>query len=219
MKLADLKGNYDAIFSLGDLCLSSIQLENNNLRPYAGVLDWLASPNMDDVCQLLSNRFAGFMELENLRIGGATDTGMIWVTDDAYYMISSHDFEADKNSLTHLATYPEVKAKYDRRIQRFLNKISTCQRILFVRTEATFEEAKQLQQVLMNIVKHDFRVLLVNHTQVSGMKELDWPLEKVCALEMSDLDKWTGNDAHWKEVFKGIHYVKDMSRGGESNDK
>ncbi|GJM69732.1 hypothetical protein HMSSN036_19480 [Paenibacillus macerans] len=96
MKLADLKGGYDAIFSLGDLCLSSLQLEKNNLRPYAGVFDWVASPNLDDVCRLIDTRFKGFMELENLRVGGVTETGMIWVTDDANSIISSHDFEAGK---------------------------------------------------------------------------------------------------------------------------
>ncbi|MGZ7440769.1 DUF1796 family putative cysteine peptidase [Paenibacillus sp. TH7-28] len=215
MKLADLKGSYDAIFSLGDLCLSALQLEKNNLRPYAGVFDWVASPNLDDVCRLIATRFKGFMELENLRVGGVTDTGMIWVTDDANSIISSHDFEASKNTVADLADYPEVRAKYDRRIERFLNKLAMSRRILFVRTEGTLEEAKLLEQTLNRTVKHDFRVLLVNHTQVRGTVELNWPLEKVCAIELSDLDKWNGNDLQWKQIFQGIRYVPNLNEGGE----
>lgn len=215
MKLADLKGGYDAVFSLGDLCLSSLQLEKNNLRPYAGVFDWVASPNLDDVCRLIDTRFKGFMELENLRVGGVTETGMIWVTDDANSIISSHDFEAGKNTVADLAAYPEVKAKYDRRIQRFLHKLSTSRRILFVRTEGTLEEAKLLEKTLRRAVGHDFRVLLVNHTQVRGIVELNWPLEKVCAIQLSDLDKWSGNDQQWNQILHGIRYVSNLNEGGE----
>jgi hypothetical protein len=39
MKLVDVKGTYNAIFSLGDLCLTAIQLEKNNLRPFSGMLE------------------------------------------------------------------------------------------------------------------------------------------------------------------------------------
>jgi Putative papain-like cysteine peptidase (DUF1796) len=40
MSLKDISGNYVAIFSLGGDCLEAIQLRKNNLRPFAGVLDW-----------------------------------------------------------------------------------------------------------------------------------------------------------------------------------
>ncbi|EHL78862.1 DUF1796 family putative cysteine peptidase [Bacillus smithii] len=46
MSLEDIKGTYDSVFSLGDLCLTSIQLKKNNLRPFSGVLDWMASPSL-----------------------------------------------------------------------------------------------------------------------------------------------------------------------------
>lgn len=34
MRVADLKGSYDAIFSLGDLCLAAMKLEKFGLRNY-----------------------------------------------------------------------------------------------------------------------------------------------------------------------------------------
>lgn len=203
MSLEDIKGNYDAIFSLGDLCLASIQLKKNHLRPFSGVLDWLASPALSDVNRLLRNRFVGFMDLPNLRIIGYADDN-ICVSDDAYHMVSNHDFPADRNTLTHLATYSEVKEKYNRRIQRFLEKMNTSKRVLFVRTKGTFEDTLELESVLSSLVKNDFRILLVNHTNVGGMVEKDWPLERVCAVDLPNRDIWEGNHHHWKAMLDKV---------------
>jgi hypothetical protein len=206
MRLQELKGSYDAIFSLGDLCLSSIQLQNNNLRPYSGVLDWMASPKLSDVNRLLKNRFIGFMDLPNLRIIGYADDN-ICVSDEAYHFVSNHDFEVGPNTLTHLGTYPEVREKFDRRIKRFLEKCATSKRILFVRTEGDMEDAEALQTVLSGLVKNDFRVLLVNHDNVGGLVEDDWPLEKVCAVRLPSHEIWNGNNHLWKKLLDGVRHI------------
>lgn len=205
VRLQDLKGTYDIIFSLGDLCIASLKLRQNNLRPYAGVLDWMATPSLSDVNRLLKNRFIGFMDLPNLRIIGYAGEHYICVSDDAYHFVSNHDFEVGKNSLSHLGSYPEVREKFDRRIRRFLEKTATCQRILFIRTEGDLEEAKKLEKVLSGLVKHDFRVLLVNHTDVNGLVEDNWPLKKVCAIQLPAGNKFTANDHIWAELLKDIH--------------
>lgn len=207
MKLSELKGNYDAIFSLGDLCLASIQLEKNGLRPYAGVLDWMGSPQLSEVNRLLMNRFNGFMELANLRVVGNATEEMLLVSDDFYHILSNHDFTKAANPHGNLATYPEVKAKFDRRIQRLLEKADTCQRILFIRTEGDFQDTYDLQTVLSGLVRHDFRILLVNHAPVSGIVELDWPLEKVCAIQLPNVEKWEGNNHLWTAILEGIHHI------------
>ncbi|QGQ94908.1 peptidase [Paenibacillus psychroresistens] len=204
MRVADLKGNYDAIISLGDLCLPSLQLEKNDLRTYAGVLDWMGSPNLSDVNRLLKNRFIGFMELPYMRIGGYADEGRLWVKDEVYNIVSNHDFYADQNTLTHLATYPEVREKFDRRIKRFFQQAATCRKILFIRTEGDLEEARELQGILSKLIKHDFRILLVRHSNVGGIIELDWPLKKVCAIELPNEEKWNGNDNYWQAILEGI---------------
>lgn len=203
MDLAQLKGSYDAIFSLGDLCLASIQLKKHNLRPYSGVLDWMASPQLSDVNRLLENRFVGFMEYENLRIIGYADD-CICVSDDGYNIVSNHDFGRDKNTLQYLGSYDEVIQKYERRIQRFLTKMKTAKRILFVRTEGTLGDAADLQDILSKLIKHDFSILLINHTPVTGIVEKSWPLEKVCSIEFPNTDKWEGNHDLWEEVLSGI---------------
>lgn len=203
MDLSQLKGEYDAIFSLGDLCLASIQLKKHNLRPYSGVLDWMASVELSKVSELLENRFLDFLEYDNLRVIGYADT-FICVSDDGYNLVSNHDFDGEKNTLTYLGGYAEVMEKYERRIQRFLSEMDNAKRILFVRTEGTLEDAAVLQDVLSRLVKHDFSVLLINHTYVQGIVEKSWPLEKVCSIEFPNKDKWEGNHDLWREVLSGI---------------
>jgi len=203
LNLSQLKGEYDAIFSLGDLCLASIQLKKHNLRPYSGVLDWMASPELSMVNELLENRFIGFLEYDNLRVIGYADD-FICVSDDGYNFVSNHDFDGEKNTLTYLGGYAEVMEKYERRIQRFLSEMENAKRILFVRTEGTLEDAAVLQDVLSRIVKHDFSILLINHTYVQGIVEKSWPLEKVCSIEFPNKDKWEGNHDLWEEVLSGI---------------
>jgi hypothetical protein len=207
MKLQDIKGTYDAIYSLGDLCLASIQLRQNNLRLFAGVLDWMASPQLSDVNRLLKYRFMDFMDLSHLRIIGYADD-KICVADDVYHMVSNHDFIVGKNTLTHLGGYPEVKEKFERRIRRFLEKAETSRNMLFVRTEGDEEDAAELQDVLSGLVRHDFKVLIVNHTDVSGLVEDAWPLDKVCSVQLPAVNKWTGNDHLWKTLLNGVHILK-----------
>ncbi|MBY0090734.1 peptidase [Priestia aryabhattai] len=207
MSLENIKGNYDAIFSLGDLCLTAIQLRENNLRPFSGVLDWVASPSLETVNRLLQNRFSNFLDLSNLKPIKYVSEWDLFVLDEVNNIGFNHDFKTDKNTLTHLGGYPEVKEKYDRRIQRFLEKMSTSQRILFVRTEATLKEVQELESILSGMVKNDFRILVVNHTNVHDMTEKNWPLEKVCLVELPNNDIWNANNNYWKKIFEGIFLV------------
>ncbi|MWV46838.1 peptidase [Paenibacillus sp. HJL G12] len=205
MRITDLKGTYDAIFSLGDLCLASMQLEKFDLRPYAGPLDWMATYDLANVNRLLRNHFANFMDYNHLIVEKRLSDQLYLVRETYYDFLSNHDFFTHNNFPPYLAAYPEVKAKYDRRVQRFMEKMATARSILFIRTEGTFEQAQELQQVLSGLVAHDFKVLLINHTTVPHIVEADWPLEKVCSILMPNDEKWDGNDHLWAEILSGIH--------------
>lgn len=207
MKLNELKGTYDAIFTLGDLCLAAIQLEKNQLRPYAGVLDWMASYHLSDVNRLLTNRFARFMNYENLKIVGAASEKLLLVAETEYNVVSNHDFMTQYNTPSQLHAYPEIKAKYDRRIARFLERMEKSKHILFIRTEGTLEEARELEEVLSRLVRHDFKVLLIQHKlEVNGIVESDWPLKRVISVQLPDVDRWNANDALWTQMLSGVMF-------------
>ncbi|QDZ77200.1 DUF1796 family putative cysteine peptidase, partial [Bacillus cereus] len=138
MKLVDIQGNYDAIFSLGNACLVSNRLREYNLRFYTGIIDWMLSPNLLQVINLLQNRFRNFMKIENLIWDGYDAYNITLALKDTMYDITSiHDFSITRNTPTNLKTYAEFKTILDRRIQRFLTKLNTCQKILFVRIGGT----------------------------------------------------------------------------------
>jgi hypothetical protein len=205
MSLEKIKGSYDAVFSLGNLCLGAMQLEKFNLRPFSGVLDWVGSHSLPDVNRLLQNRFSGFMELPNLKVVGHASELDLFVLDEVYKIGFNHDFKTDKNTVSHLAAYPEVKEKYDRRVQRFLEKMATSKRILFIRTEGTFQDVQELESILSGMVKNDFRLLVVNHTNVNGMIDINWPLQKVSAVELPNGEIWNANDQYWAAILNGVH--------------
>ncbi|MEC1262271.1 DUF1796 family putative cysteine peptidase [Bacillus swezeyi] len=219
MNLHQIKGDYDAIFGLGHLCLTALQLTKNNLRPYAGPLDWVGTRYLTDLNRLLKNRFSHFMEPINLRVTGYS-TGVynkeryISLTDDYYSIDSAHDFKADKNTMDEIVTYPEVKEKFNRRINRFLDKMATANRILFVRTSGTFKEAQELESVLSGLVQNDFSVLLINHSNVNGIVEQNWPLKRVCAVELPEKEIWESNDRLWREMLTGVNYVPYLTKMG-----
>ncbi|MFB9329632.1 DUF1796 family putative cysteine peptidase [Paenibacillus aurantiacus] len=204
MKLSALKGTYDAIYSLGDVCLAGIQMEHHGMRHVAGPLDWMASYNLPQVIRLLANRFAGFMDYNHLRVEGMAGEKIYLVKEMEYDILSNHDFFVHNNFPPHLAAYPEIKAKYDRRVSRFLEKAANSNKILYIRTEATFEQTIELQAVLAGLVANDFRLLIINHDPVPGIVELDWGIDKVCALQLPNDEKWNGNNHLWAQIFSHI---------------
>lgn len=209
MKLEEIKENYNSIYSLGDLCLVALQLRQNNLRPHAGPLDWMATPFIPNLVQLLENCFEGFMEKENLVNSGYStgvdqNTQFLCLTDMKYLIVSSHDFKASENTFSNLETYSLVKAKFDRRIKRFLYSLENDKKILFIRTEGSFNEILKLNSALSKIVKNEYKLLVINHTPVDTLVEKNWPVSNVCSIDLPNNEKWHENDQYWKEIFKGI---------------
>ncbi|WP_159881064.1 DUF1796 family putative cysteine peptidase [Paenibacillus puerhi] len=204
MKVSELSGPYDAIFSLGQNCMPAIQLEKNGLRPFAGVLDWMMSDTLSDVNRLLLSRFDPFMELPDLRVVSAGYKNYM-VKDERNNVVSVHDFPLSKNTEHHLATYDEFKEKLNRRITRFYDKASTSRRTLFIRLLGTYEEVLQLQTILRGIVAHDFTLLVVNYSEVTGLVECDWGIDDVCVVEIPSAELWNyRSDPYWQHLFKGI---------------
>ncbi|QDZ77522.1 DUF1796 family putative cysteine peptidase, partial [Bacillus cereus] len=120
MKLIAIKDNYDGIFSLGNSCKVSTKLQQNNLRFYTGVIDWMTSFSLLGVVDLLQHNFMNFMEKENMIFTGYHAYGTkLGFKDIKYDIISCHDFLITENTPTDLKTYAEFKTILDRRIQRF----------------------------------------------------------------------------------------------------
>ncbi|WP_179884317.1 DUF1796 family putative cysteine peptidase [Bacillus toyonensis] len=203
MELKNIQGNYDAIFSLGNQCFVANKLHQYNLRLYAGVIDWMISLSLQGVTKLLQNRFESFMEKENMIFSGYHDYGTkLLLKDTKYDIASAHDFLVTENTPENWSTYSNFKIKIDRRIQRFLNKLNTCNNILFVRIGGTYEEAKLLELVLSKIVKGKFQVLLLNEIEEYKIMEYNWDLLHTCSIGIP-MDG-NQNQELWDQILKGI---------------
>ncbi|CAI6032562.1 DUF1796 family putative cysteine peptidase [Cohnella sp. JJ-181] len=210
MRLADIKGNYDGIFSLGHLCLTAIQLERNGLRPFAGPIDWMASYTLPDVSRFIRNRCAGFMERGHLQYECTFAGTHHLVRESAYNFILNHDFFASQCDPYLLETYPYVKTKYDKQRYRLLERAANGKRLLFVRCGGTFEEVRELRDALNGFVTRDYNLLHVSETDTPMLRETEWPLARVCSVELpGDHDAvWIGNHAYWQYMLNGINYME-----------
>lgn len=203
MKLIDIQNKYDAIFSLGNQCFVANKLKQYNLRPYAGVIDWMISLSLISVIYLLQNQFKDFMKKENMIFTGYHAYGTKLLLKDTKYNIdSAHDFLVTKNTPENWVTYPEFKIKINRRVHRFIDKLKTCNNILFVRIGGTMEEAKLLEKVLSGIIKGKFQVLILNSIPEYKIVEYNWDLEYTCGIGIP-MDG-NENPEIWDEIFQDI---------------
>ncbi|WP_342437328.1 DUF1796 family putative cysteine peptidase [Paenibacillus sp. FSL L8-0436] len=206
MILNEIKGTYDVIFSLGHNCLAADQLSRTLLRKVGGVIDWVETPVLAGVSNLLRNRFAHFMDFPNLSITGINHKAECYIVRDAaYHAFSHHDFPLVENTPEQLVSYPKLKEKLQRRIPRFLETLMDADKVLFIRTEATIHETAELLDVLNGMVKGTFNLLVINHAPVHGIIETPWPFNNVCALQIPEVpDMFHDNDHLWRSILYGF---------------
>ncbi|MHA6532029.1 DUF1796 family putative cysteine peptidase [Paenibacillus sp. BAC0078] len=206
MLLNEINGTYDNIFSLGHNCLAADQLSRAMLRTMGGVIDWMESPILAGVSNLLRNRFSQFMEFPNLSITGINQKAKCYIVKDAaYHIFSHHDFPLTHNTPVELNSYPELRAKVNRRVPRFLETLTGSGKLLFIRTEGTIHETGELLSVLSGMMPGSFNLLVINHAPVDGIIETPWPFDNVCALQIPNVpDMFHDNDHLWKIILSGL---------------
>ncbi|MFD2701171.1 DUF1796 family putative cysteine peptidase [Paenibacillus shunpengii] len=207
MKWTDIKGHYDVAYSLGHNCLAASQLNHSRIRTMAGVIDWMITPQLSGVTELLRNRFKYMMQPENMTVIGVNPLAECYIVRDAAYDIySHHDFPLVSNTPHHLASYSILQDKIERRSARFLNRMILNKKTLFLRTEATRHETAELIDVLQKMTAGEFRLLVVNHASVQNVVEIDWELPNVCTLLIPQVDNmFEDNHSIWRYILQDIY--------------
>ena len=137
-----LRVRYDFVCSLGPDCGCAGHLIKSRLRRASYPLDWLGTwtLSLTMVAEIVRDEFAGFLKLENIKTipspppvetpdGVLDDTVHAWCGDDALHIVVPHDFPLDRSVAE---SYPEVRRKYDRRIERFYRTVRSSKRVLMV---------------------------------------------------------------------------------------
>jgi hypothetical protein len=221
MKQADLKRAYDYCISLGSNCMPAIHLNHLHLKQATLPLDWVVTASTEKAAQLLLSRFSDYMELKNLIIKQLdTANGTYNVEDPVHEVVSYHDFDRYRNTAVELATYPEFKAKLNRRIDRLYNVLEEGESFLFIRTDVgSPEEAQLLKSAIDQVVgkQKTALLLIVNCTTVSVPvpMEIEWDIPGVCTVEIP-LTPNTVINKHFLRVLNGITLTKPDSASSET---
>ena len=124
---------YDVVFSLGAACLCSQMLRKKDLQFSSYPLDWVANKDFAFRTDLLVSDFDFFFDKEDLYFtgdsNGMEDHPCEVCINKRTGMGFPHDFSFGVDFET---AFPEVKAKYDRRVKRLLDDIERNKNILIV---------------------------------------------------------------------------------------
>lgn len=124
-----------------------------------------------------------------------------YVRDSYYNILSVHDFPVIPNQ-EWSATYPSYKERLNHRIDRFLEKITNGQFILFVRWSANYNQAVELRSILSQMVKGQFNILILNPVDgLQKVNEKNWEVDNICAVEVSNLPF---DNSTWNYILNGI---------------
>ena len=181
-----LKNKFDLIVSLGKDCACTSYLRKCGLQYNSYPFDWLTYAPFANRIKLVVEDFKDFLNLEDLKMMQKPTEFGSDPNNDYYENISNqlyfwHDFPT---GIPLEESYPEVNAKYQRRIKRLYEKIEQAQKILFVwfahnslqkiddirdaykKLKEKFEDKEVYLLVIENCQKEEFAELENNHVLV-----------------------------------------------------
>lgn len=163
--------DYDLIYSIGTDCACSMYMLRHNLRTVAGPFDWLTHADFKTRIELILSDFDNFLECEDLKFLPKdpkifNDTACDYyenIRNGFYYF---HDFPAN---IPLKKSFQEVKNKYQRRIQRFLNNLKQPDKILLLwisnNSKVAPEEALKLCTKIREKFGNHIDFLMIEHDE------------------------------------------------------
>lgn len=133
------KNTYDCIISIGRDCACSLYLRDNNLQRKSYPFDWLTHNNTLSGCLdirlgLILNDFKDFMNIEDFKLlekdpNIPNDNNCDYYVNKRNSLYFYHDFP---KGVPIKESFPQIKQKYERRINRLYQSIQENAKVLFV---------------------------------------------------------------------------------------
>lgn len=201
MKLSQMNQSYDLILSMGYNCQPALHMRDNLVRSFTGPLDWVITNSILQLINQLENGFVDYMKMENLKIIGSV-YGHFSVEDTATSILSFHDFPVPQNGAQQITNYSEFRMQLDRRIERFYKSAQASKKALYVRHQASVQDAVTLRLALERISGGEVYLLIVNYSEGTIVKDANWDLPFIAAVEIPITEPLRA-DA-WKQILSGI---------------
>lgn len=129
---------YDRVIGIGQYCATAMYMQRHFLRTFSSPLDWLWGGDLPltGYVELIVSGFRGFLLKENLEPMGKMgvvydDLRHDYYRDRGTRLVSMHDFTA---GVPFDRSFAQERAKYDRRISRFLSVVRTGHVLLVYQT-------------------------------------------------------------------------------------
>lgn len=136
-----LKKTYDLAFSLGSTCAVSQSLREAGLQFASYPMDWTASPGVLEAAQVVAADFAHWLDADDLKLWDVRH-GAGFCTRIYKNMRTGFGFSHEFSDFERFAaTYPKVKATYERRIARFRERLESASNVLAVYNELPIRSA------------------------------------------------------------------------------
>lgn len=175
-----LSAKYDFVCSIGCDCGCAWHLIDNRLRTASYPFDWIGTwtIGMTGVAELVDRDFEGFLKMENLRKAANPPRGPHDDHEHDYYrdlvvgMDFAHDFLTD---VPLEETYPAVRDKFDRRIDRFYRSLRKSRRTLLVywtwRNHPEPDEMRKAAEVFRaKFPEGRIDLLVMRHAELQGLR-------------------------------------------------
>lgn len=201
--------------SLGSRCIPALILRQYHLRSAAYPFDWMLSETFDNFYKIIETNFENFLCKESLIID---KTQPFIVRDQNTGFGYSHDFPVADQKIRNIApnfldAYEKVKEKYDRRIKRFLETVTSGKKIIFVRFEMGngFEHALKIRNLL--VTKYPMLNFYCIELSLSPTYKNAWniPGIKNFYIDQKSYDPLDWNAPCWNIILKGIEDISNCS--------
>ncbi len=121
-----MKKRYDIIIPFGYRCFSTMKLRSAKMQFESFPFDWLMHGKLETVVKIVGEHFSNFLQRKNLQPLNGNDFHEH--LDQSNGIIFMHDFENNNTD----ACFPKVRARYDRRIARFYERIEESGKVLLL---------------------------------------------------------------------------------------
>jgi hypothetical protein len=196
-----VRKQFDKVLSVGHACDVAHQVRRHFQQTEAYPFDWLTTP-LDGLVRLVENDFADFLDETVLVAEGK------YLRDARYGVRFLHEFENPARFRDNLA---DVRAKYERRIERWRRLMESGPSVLFVRSEqyvnaANIDEAKA--RALLALLRRKYARadvhLLVQNPPAAGISEVIDDNLWLLQLKVPEPWIWSGDDVAWSEMFDRV---------------
>lgn len=175
---------YDCIFSFGEACLCASILSKLGLRLFSSPFDWMFGATFEERMNLLLNDFENFLNKEDMSFvcqRNKPEPCDIYLNNRTNICFN-HDFPLNVALDT---SFPNVKAKYERRIKRLLDTIKNSKSVLLVFMELPNSDKKASVESLINLMEKinskfngpKIDVLYIKHDE--DMKDRTFSIESI----------------------------------------